>query len=117
MAYRFTIWFPVQAQGKPVFTKVHQAHLIKLFYDCLGGFSQSSQEGFPPWAGSWLPPETQVPVVDHHILLIVYTLQGSDALACMRQLKWAIQQDEAAAQQVVLVERVPVTLIEAEELS
>jgi len=28
------------------------------------------------------------PIVDHHIVLIVYALQDVESLACMRQLKW-----------------------------
>jgi hypothetical protein len=35
----------------------------------------------------------------------------------MRQLKWILQQDQDAAQQVVLIEKVPVHLIEAEEVT
>jgi hypothetical protein len=35
----------------------------------------------------------------------------------MRQLKWVLQQHQVAAQEVVLVEQVPVNLIEAMELS
>jgi hypothetical protein len=117
LAYRFTVWLPVQSHGKPVFSGVHRILLNDFFHDCFGGYSQSSLEGFPPWSGSWLPPGTDQAIVDHHILLIVYTLQDAEALVCMRQLKWVLQQDEAAAQQVVLVEQVPVHLIEATELT
>jgi hypothetical protein len=116
LAYRFTIWLPVLAQGKAVFSESHQQILFGLFHDCFGGFSQSSLEGFPPWSGSWLPPNADVPIVDQHILFIIYALQDTEALTCLRQLKWVLQQDDVAAQQVVLIEKVPVHLIEAAEL-
>jgi hypothetical protein len=50
-------------------------------------------------------------------LLVIYALQDDEALTCLRQLKWILQQEQVAAQEVVLVEQVPVHLIEAEELS
>jgi hypothetical protein len=115
LAYRFTIWLPVQSRGREVFTEPHQIQLFKLFHDCFGGYSHSRLEGFPPWSGSWLPEGTDDPIVDHHIILIVYTLQDSAALACLRQLKWILQQEHVAAQQVVLIEQVPVHLVEAAE--
>ena len=114
-AYRFTIWLPILAQGKAVFSEAHQAQLFGLFHDCFGGFSQSRAEGFPPWSGSWLPAGADEPIVDHHILLVVYTLQDVEALTCLRQLKWILQQEHVAAQQVVLIEQVPVHLVEAAE--
>jgi len=104
------------ARGKPVFSKDQRFLLNGLLLDCFGGCSQSSVEGFPPWSGSWLPDGTDQPIVDHHIQLVVYALQDSEALSCLRQLKWALQQEQVAAQQVVLVEQVPVQLMEAEEL-
>jgi hypothetical protein len=76
----------------------------------------SSVEGFPPWTGSWLPTGAGEPIVDHHILLVAYTLQDGEALTCMRQLKWILQQEQVAAQEVVLIEQVPVHVIEAAEL-
>lgn len=117
LAYRFTIWLPIQARGRPVFSEEQQSHLNGLFHDCFGGFSQSSVQGFPPWSGSWLPPGADEPIIDHHIQLIVYTLQDTEALTCFRQLKWVLQQKQVAAQEVVLIEQVPVHLIEAAELS
>jgi hypothetical protein len=117
LAYRFTIWLPVLAQGKPVFSEEQQAHLFGLFHDCFGGFSQTSVQGFPPWSGSWLPAGATEPIVDHHILLVVYALQDVAALTCLRHLKWILQQEHVAAQEVVLIEQVPVHLIEAAELS
>ena len=117
LAYRFTIWLPILAQGKPVFSEEQQAQLFDLFHDCFGGFSQSRTEGFPPWSGSWLPPGVDEPIVDHHILLVVYSLQDAEALTCLRHVKWILQQEQVAAQEVVLIEQVPVHLIEAVELS
>ncbi|HEV2948966.1 MAG TPA: hypothetical protein VGX70_16450 [Gemmataceae bacterium] len=115
-AYRFTIWLPILTQGKAVFTEEQQSHLNDLFHDCFGGFSQSSVEGFPPWSGSWLPAEAEEPIVDHHIVLIIYALQDVQSLACMRHLKWILQQEHVAAQEVVLIEQIPVHLIEAVKL-
>ena len=117
LAYRFTIWLPIQAKGQPVFSEEHRFILGGLLNHCFGGFTQSNLQGFPPWSGSWLPPEADEPIVDHHILLIVYALQDADAGACMRQLKWLLQQEHVAAQQVVLIEQVPVQFVEAAELS
>jgi len=99
-----------------VFT-TEQRFLVKGFVlDCFGGFSESSVEGFPPWSGSWLPAGAEEPIVDHHIVLIIYSLQDAEALTCMRQLKWIFQQEHVAAQEVVLIEQIPVHLIEAAEL-
>jgi hypothetical protein len=117
LAYRFSIWLPVQARGKPVFSAQHRIALEDLFHDCFGGYTHSTLQGFPPWSGSWLPREAEEPVVDHHILLIVYTLQDVEAVTCMRQLKWLLQQEHVAAQQVVLIEQVPVQFVEAAELA
>ena len=117
LAYRFTVWLPILAHGKPVFSQDQRILLHGLFHDCFGGYSQSSVEGFPPWSGSWLPAGTDQPIVDHHILLVVYALQDAEALTCFRQLKWILQQKQVAAQQVILIEQVPVHLIEAAELS
>ena len=115
LAYRFTIWLPIQARGRVVFTEQQRFTLGGLLEHCFGGYSQSRLEGFPPWSGSWLPEGSDEPIVDHHVLLIVYTLQDADALACVRQLKWILQQEHVAAQQVVLIEQVPVHLVEAAE--
>jgi hypothetical protein len=117
LAHRFTIWLPILSQGKPVFSEEQQSQLNGLFHDCIGGFSQSAVQGFPPCSGSWLPTGAEQPIVDHHILLVVYTLQDAEALTCVRQLKWVLQQVHVAAQEVVLIEQVPVRLVEAAELS
>ena len=115
-AYRFTIWLPILARGKPVFSQEQRGILEKLLLDCFGGVSRSSVEGFPPWSGSWLPAGAEEPIVDHHIQLVVYSLQDAEALTCLRQLKWVLQQEHVAAQEVALIEQVPVHLIEAAEL-
>src|SRR5258707_4981378 len=51
LAYRFTIWLPIQSRGMPVFTKQHCAYLVDFLLACCGGCSQSNLEGFPPWSG------------------------------------------------------------------
>ena len=117
LAYRFTIWLPVQSRGEEVFTERQQAQLLELFNSCFGGCSQSTLEGFPPWSGSWLPQGSDEPIIDHHILLIAYALQDAEAVSCIRQLKWLLQQEHIAAQEVVLIEQVPVQFVEAAELS
>lgn len=117
MAYRFTIWLPVQAKGRPVFTENQRLILRDLLNDCFGGFSETTLEGFPPWSGSWLPRGAEKPIVDHHIHLVVYALQDAEAVACLRQLKWLLQQEHVAAQEVVLIEQVPVQFVEAAELT
>src|SRR5207253_10850717 len=91
LAYRFTIWLPILSRGKPVFSEEHRLVLQDFFHDCFGGFSQTSVEGFPPWRGSWLPAEAEEPIVDHHILLVIYALQDAETLTCFRQLKWILQ--------------------------
>jgi hypothetical protein len=48
LAYRFTIWLPVLAQGKTVFSRAHRALLRAFFHECFGGFSQSNLEAAPP---------------------------------------------------------------------
>jgi hypothetical protein len=117
LAYRFTIWLPIQARGQVVFSEGHRFVLGGLLNHCFGGYSHSRLEGFPPWSGSWLPEGTAEPIVDHHIILIVYTLQDTEAVTCMRQLKWLLQQKHVAAQEVVLIEQVPVQFVEPEEMS
>lgn len=116
LAYRFTIWLPVQSMGRPVFTGEQQLRLFKLFHVCCGGCSHTRLEGFPPWSGSWLPDDADEPIVDHHILVVVYALQEAQAVQLMQQLKWLLQQEQVAAQQIVLIEQVPVSFVEAAEL-
>jgi hypothetical protein len=115
MAYRFTIWLPVLAKGAPVFSERQRLVLHDLLNDCFGGFTQSNLQGFPPWSGSWLPRGAEEPIVDQHIHLVVYALQDAEAVTCMRRLKWTLQQDHVAGQEVVLIEQVPIQFVEAEK--
>jgi hypothetical protein len=117
LAYRFTIWLPVLARGRVVFTEPQRLLITNLFYDCFGGCWQTTVEGFPPWTGSWLPAGAEEPIFDHHIQFVLYTLQDAEALICLRQLKWVLQQEQVAAQEVVLIEQVPVHLVEAAEIA
>ena len=116
-AYRFTIWLPVQAKGRPVFLPEHRSIVCDLLNQCFGGYSQSHVEVAPPWSGSWLPEEADEPIVDFHIQMVVYTLQDADSVACLRHLKWLLEQDHVAAQQVVLIEQVPVQFVAAAMLA
>ena len=45
--------------------------------------------------------------------LVVYALQDNTTITCVSQLKWLLQQDHIAAQEVVLIEQVPVSLVES----
>lgn len=107
---------PVQSLGLAVFTDDQQAILFELFHICCGGCSHSRLEGFPPWSGSWLPEDADEPIVDHHIQVVVYSLQDVDSIQFMRQLKWLLQLEHVAAQQVVLIEQLPVQFVEAAPL-
>ena len=78
--------------------------------------TQSHLEGAPPWSGSWLPKGAKEPIIDFHIQMIVYALQDAEAVTCMQQLKWLLQQDHVAAQLVVLIEQVPVQFVAAAEM-
>jgi hypothetical protein len=117
LAYRFTIWLPVLARGVPVFAPTHRHLLHDLLDHCFGGFSQSNLQGFPPWSGSWRPPGAVQSILDHHIHLIVYALQDPESVEFMGRLKWVLQLDHIAAQQVVLIEQVPVQFVEAVEFA
>jgi hypothetical protein len=117
LAYRFTIWLPVQAIGQPVFSDTQRYVLRSVLDQCFGGFSQTTLESNPPWFGSWLPDGAEEPVVDFHIQLVIYALQDAESIACIRQLKWLLQQEHIAAQEIVLIEQVPVQFVEAAELS
>jgi hypothetical protein len=94
-----------------------QRYVLRGILDhCFGGFSQTTLEGFPPWIGSWLPDEADDPIIDFHIQMVIYALQDAESVACIRQLKWLLQQKQVAAQQVVLIEQVPVQFAGAAEL-
>lgn len=116
-AYRFTIWLPVQARGLPVFTEPQRFILRGILNHCFGGFSQTTLEGYPPWLGSWAPDDAEEPIIDFHIQMVAYALQDAESVACIGRLKWLLQQEHIAAQQVVLIEQFPVQFVEAMELA
>src|SRR5262249_17234679 len=74
-AYRFTLYLPLLAEGKPVFTGEQCNLLGDLFHARFAGFSATATEGSPPWCGSWLPPGAVKPVINRHMLFVLYTAQ------------------------------------------
>lgn len=113
LADRFTIWLPVQCRGKVVFSEEQRIAIGGFLNRCFGGYSQSNLQAYPPWVGSWLPNTADEAVIDQHIHLIVYALQDSEAVDCMRRLKWLLEQGHIAAQEVVLIEQVPIQFVES----
>lgn len=111
-AYRFTLYLPLLAEGKPVFTGEQCDLLGDLFHSRFAGFSATSVEGSPPWYGSWLPPGAAKPVIDRHMLLVMYTPQVDEAKTFFRYLKSILELKEVAGQEVVLVEHTVVWLME-----
>jgi hypothetical protein len=115
-AYRFTIFLPLLSEGQEVFS-VHQRRLLAdLFHDCLGGYTEASTEGHPPWYGSWAPPGSVRPIVDRHTLMVLYTPQVEEAKDFFRQLRWILEQKQVANQDVVLIEHSTVWLVESSPL-
>jgi hypothetical protein len=115
-AYRFTLYLPLLAEGKPVFTSEQCDVLGDLFHARFAGFSATSMEGSPPWYGSWLPSGAVRPVIDRHVLFVLYTPQVEEAKTFFRYLKSILQLKEVANQDVVLIEQVTVWLLEARPL-
>jgi hypothetical protein len=111
-AYRFTLYFPLLSQGKPVFTEEQFKLLTILFLTRFEGFTATTVESSPPWFGSWLPPGAEKPVIDRHTLFVVYTPQVDEAKLFFRYLKSILQLEEVAGQEVVLVEHTTVWLME-----
>jgi len=111
--YRFTIYLPVLSEGKPVFSGRHVARLAKVFHDCFRGYSETAAEGTPPWHGSWFPPGAEQPIIDRHTLFVLYTPQIEEAKDFFRRLRWILEHDEDANQDVVLIEHVTAWLVEA----
>lgn len=111
--YRFTIYLPILSRGKEVFSSVQRAHLATLFHNCFKGFSETASEGTPPWYGSWSPPGAARPIVDRHTLIVLYTPQIEEAKDFFRRLRWILEQDEDANQDVVLIEHITAWLVEA----
>jgi hypothetical protein len=95
-----------------VFTGAPCELLGDLFRTRCAGFSATAVEGSPPWYGSWLPPGAQRPVVDRHMLFVVYTPQVEEAQRFFRYLKSILELKDVAGQEVVLVEHVAVWLME-----
>jgi len=48
-AYRFTLYLPLLAEGKPVFTGEQRDLLAVLFHTRFEGYSATAMEGSPPW--------------------------------------------------------------------
>ena len=48
LAYRFTIWLPILAQGRPVFSEGQQSYLNGLFHDCFVVFPSPASKAFRP---------------------------------------------------------------------
>jgi hypothetical protein len=111
-AYRFTLYLPLLGEGKPVFTGEQCDLLGDVFHARFAGFSATSVEGSPPWYGSWLPPGAAKPVIDRHMLFVIYTPQVDEAKTFFRYLNSILQLKEVANQEVVLVEHTVVWLME-----
>jgi hypothetical protein len=111
--YRFTIFLPLLSEGQEVFYAQQHRLLADLFHACMGGYSETSAENHPPWYGSWAPPGTVRPIVDRHTLMVLYTPQIEEAKDFFRQLRWILEQEQVANQDVVLIEHTTVWLVEA----
>jgi hypothetical protein len=110
--YRFTIFLPLLSEGQEVFSDAQQQLLTDLFHACLGGYTEASAEGCPPYYGSWLPPGATRPVVDRHTVMMLYTPQIDEAKDFFRQLRWILEQKHVAGQEVVLIEHTTAWLVE-----
>lgn len=116
-AYRFTILLPLlSSTGREVFSGLSCALLYRLFERRFGGFLASASEGNPPWYGSWLPEGTHESITDRHMLLVIYTAQRTEADQFFQHLKWVLQLEHIAEQDVVVIEKIPVWLVEPREL-
>jgi hypothetical protein len=116
-AYRFTVLLPLlSSAGKVVFSGLHCALLFRLFMHRFGGFLASAHEGSPPWYGSWLPEEADEPITDRHMLLVLYPAQRTEADQFFQHLPWVLPLEQVAGQDVVVMEKTPVWLMEAREL-
>jgi hypothetical protein len=85
--YRFTIFLPLLSEGREVFSIRQRRLLADLFHECLGGYTQASAEGHPPWYGSWLPSGAVRPIVDRHTQMVLYTPQTEEAKEFFRRLR------------------------------
>jgi hypothetical protein len=114
--YRFTIFLPLLSEGREVFSLEQRELLADLFHKCMRGYSESTSEGTPPWYGSWAPPRAARPVIDRHTLIVVYTPQIDEAKTFFCQLRWILEQEQVAKQQVVLIEHTAAWLVESSPL-
>jgi hypothetical protein len=114
--YRFTIFLPLLSEGREVFSVSQRRLLAQLFHACLGGYTESSVEGQPPWYGSWAPPGAEQPIVDRHTLMVLYTPQIEQAKDFFRQLRWVLEQEQVANQDVILIEHTTAWLVERSPL-
>jgi hypothetical protein len=116
-AYRFTIFLPLLSEGHEVFSRRQRRLLADLFHACVGGYTEASSEGNPPFYGSWLPPGAVRPIVDRHTLMVLYTPQIEEAKDFFRQLRWILEQKHVANQDVVLIEHTTAWLVEPSPLA
>ncbi|HTU16455.1 MAG TPA: hypothetical protein VMG10_00205 [Gemmataceae bacterium] len=89
-----SLYLPLLAEGKPIFTSEQCDVLGDLFHTRFAGFSATSVEGSPPWYGFWLPPGTVKPVIDRHMLFVNYTPQVEEAKTFFRYLKSILELKE-----------------------
>lgn len=114
-AYRFTLFLPLLSEGKKVFTDEQTSDLGELFNRRFAGYTATTAEGAPPWYGSWLPAGTARPIIDKHMLFVVYSPQVEEAKTFFGYLKSVLQRKDVANQEVVLIEHTTVWLVKALE--
>jgi hypothetical protein len=111
-AFRFTLYLPLlSGDGKEVFTEPQSLSLGYLFGKRFGGYSTSALKGEPPWQGAWLPEGQLKPIIDRHMLFVVYSAQTAGAELFFQYLKVILQLPHIAQQQVIVVELLPVLLL------
>lgn len=110
--YRFTVYLPLLSEGKTVFTARQRALLAAAFHACFAGFSETASEAHPPWYGSWSPPGTERRIIDRHTLFVIYSPQTEEAKDFFRRLRWILEHDAIAKQDVVLIEHMAAWLVE-----
>jgi hypothetical protein len=112
--YRFTVWFPLLSKsGKEVFSETQVVDLAEFFANRFGGCSATAVEGRPPWHGIWV--HKGKPVIDRHMLFVVYTAPVDDAKNAFRQLRTMLE--EAGNQKIIVVEFLSVELLRGMPLS
>jgi hypothetical protein len=116
-AYRFTVFLPLlSADGKAVFSDDPTTLLMQLFGERFGGFSANTIRGEPPWTGFWFPRGAQRPIVDRHIVYVIYSAQTPQAELFFQHLKAVLELPQVANQEVVLIEQLAVWLVQATPL-